>query len=429
MTGALRRSLAALLVAVASAPAAAAGAQFQCVEPNPAAALAASIGVNTHLQQGDQYANARRTVEMLKTLGITQVREPFAGVGHPGIEYAARKGIKFVFLIGGGWGKKVVPALEDWERRYPGSILAIEGPNEVNNWPVTFEGETGVKAAQRFQAMLYEGVKKSPALSRIPVVALTSWPVFASRSDIGNIHAYERAGGFMAEEIRDAIADERRLNPPRKQIWMTEAGYHTLVGADSDEGVSEEVQAKYTLTFFLDAYRLGVRKTFLYQLLDQYANPADIQSHFGLVDRQWRPKAGFAALQSMIGILSGQDATAAPIRPLRYRLTGLPPQARQMLFQAADGDRLLVVWNEPEIWDSKRDVEIANATARVRLDLDPAQAEIALFDPLTGNQPIARVRGSGTLEFTLDDHPVFVRIESDDAARLPCQGVTEAPAE
>ncbi len=429
MRAALRRSLAALLLAAAIAPAAAASGPFQCVEPNPAAALAASIGVNTHLQQGDQYANARRTVDMLKALGITQVREPFAGVGHPGIEYAARKGIKFVFLIGGGWGKKVVPALEDWERRYPGSILAIEGPNEVNNWPVTFEGETGVRAAQRFQAMLYEGVKKSPALSHIPVVALTSWPVFASRSDIGNVHAYARTGGFMAEEIREAIADERRLNPPRKPIWMTEAGYHTLLGGDSDEGVSEEVQAKYTLTFFLDAYRLGVRKTFLYQLLDQYPNPADIQSHFGLVDRQWRPKAGFTALQSMIGILSDQAATAAPIRPLRYRLTGLPPQARQMLFQAADGDRLLVVWNEPEIWDSKRDVEIANATAKVRLDLDPAQAEIALFDPLTGNQPIAKVQASGTLDFTLDDHPVFLRIEGNDAARLPCQGVTEAPAE
>ena len=99
--------------------------------------------------------------------------------------------------------------LEAWEQRYPGSILAIEGPNEVNNWPITYGGLSGIPGAQAFQKDLYEGVRGSEVLGNIPVLALTSWPVFMNHSDIGNIHAYARDGGYMSARIVGGIFDEQ----------------------------------------------------------------------------------------------------------------------------------------------------------------------------------------------------------------------------
>ena len=52
---------------------------------------------------------------------------------------------------------------------YPGSIIAIEGPNEVNNFAVNYEGLTGTAGAQAFQADLYAAVNASPILQDIPV--------------------------------------------------------------------------------------------------------------------------------------------------------------------------------------------------------------------------------------------------------------------
>ncbi|CAH2401908.1 aspartate/glutamate racemase family protein [Mesorhizobium ventifaucium] len=59
--------------------------QHLCKEPAPVNALLASFGMNTHMQQGWQYEDAARTVSTLKELGITQVREAFTGLGHPGL--------------------------------------------------------------------------------------------------------------------------------------------------------------------------------------------------------------------------------------------------------------------------------------------------------------------------------------------------------
>lgn len=78
--------------------------QHLCKEPAPVNALLASFGMNTHMQQGWQYEDAARTVSTLKELGITQVREAFTGLGHPGLEYAAREGIRFERTCTGGIG-------------------------------------------------------------------------------------------------------------------------------------------------------------------------------------------------------------------------------------------------------------------------------------------------------------------------------------
>jgi hypothetical protein len=49
--------------------------------------------------------------------------------------------VKFIFFAQGGVDPSVVAQrLHDFAAAHPGSITAIEGPNEVNNFPVTIRG-------------------------------------------------------------------------------------------------------------------------------------------------------------------------------------------------------------------------------------------------------------------------------------------------
>lgn len=380
-----------------------------------------SFAMITHMQQGWQYENATKTVAVLKDLGITHVRDGFVGLGHRGIEHAAQQGIKFTINIGPGTNfKTLFPRLEAWIHKYPGSIAAIEGPNEVNNWPVKYEGKTGTEGAQAFQRDLYAGVKSRPALKDIPVVGLTSWPVFQNDSDIGNIHAYDRSGNFLSQSIVKGLKDELEANPGKK-IWMTEAGYHTRLGdGNYHEGVSESVQSKMVLSMYMSAFDLGVLKTFYYQLANQYTDPKDQESYFGLVDQQWNPKPAYHSLKNMTIILRDGGKGPAPAGSLGYALDDLPSTGRHKMFRAADGDWILAVWNEPDIWDQDRDVEIENPKASVTLRLRKASSSIRIFDPLLGIEPVRTLGTTDTVTFDLDDHPVFIKMRSPaDASETP----------
>ena len=403
--------VAAALWTVAGEPARALDRPPACGRPGTTTAFLASIGINIHMQQGWQYDDTGATLATLRDLGVTQVRDAFTGLGHPGLEAAARQGFAFDFVINGGWGMGAIPALEAWEKRYPGSILAIEGPNEVNNWPVTYGGAGGISAAQAFQADLYEAVHASPVLSHIPVLALTSWPVFRNKSDIGNIHAYARSGGFATPDIRNAFRDETTINLPRKPVWMTEAGYHTHLGQDPDEGVSEEVQAAMTTALLASAFESGVAKTFLYQLADQYTDPNDEQSHFGLVDRSWRHKPAFAAVKNLKTVLSGGDGPATGA-PSRFRLDGMPAQGHCLVLSGARGATLLVLWNEAPIWDRQGDRMITGPAADVTLVLEGTAPRVDVYDPSRGAAAVDTVSGRERIPIGLGNHPLVVRIDA-----------------
>lgn len=408
-----------LTVLMLGSPQANADATVSCLTPRPLHEFIDSFGMNTHMQQGWQYADAAKTVGTLQALGITQVRDSFTGLGHAGLEYAARKGIKFDFVIHAGWDlQKAIPGLESWEKEYPGSILSIEGPNEVNNWPVSYKGLTGIPAAQAFQSDLYNGIHSSEILKGIPVVALTSWPVFRNKSDVGNVHPYARGGGYTTPDLLSSIKEEKTGNPPEKPIWATEGGYTTHVGAGYFEGVSEDAQAKMILAFYLSAFTNGVAKTFVYQLADQYTDPNDQQAFFGVVDLKWRPKPAYIALKEMIATLRSIDETgpaAKSLDPMAYMLKGLPVTARHLLLQAKNGDKVLAIWNEAEIWDRNAHRPLPPSSHDTSLQLKAKPSTVRIFDPFVGSAPITTETDVDAVKFTLGDHPLLIVI-GDEAA-------------
>lgn len=378
--------------------------------------------MNTHIQQGWQYGDNAKVFEKLAALGITHVRDGMAG--H--VENAAAHGLKFMFNIGGGTDlTQLAGSLNAWLAKYPGSIFAIEGPNETNNWPVTYQGKTGVEGAQAFQRDLYRIIKDNPATKDIPVVGQTSWPVYQNDSDVGNIHAYSRSGNFLSGDISAALKDEQAANPG-KRIWMTEAGYHTRLGQNYHEGLSEQAQAKAVLALFLSAFRLGIERTFLYQLCDQYTDPNNQESFFGLVDTTWREKPAFGALKNMLAVLrDGADGAFTP-GLLDYALAGLPATAYHMLFRNGRGEFVLIVWNEPDIWDEDKDAEIPYTPVPVTLTLG-STGNVQRFDPIAGTSADT-INGLSSMTFVLGASPLIFRIGLVAVAPAPVPTPTPTPA-
>lgn len=406
-----------LLMALGAAAPAASADPFTCPPAKTGTALVDAIGMNTHFKQGWQYEDYRRVIAMLKDLGVRQLREGFAGPGQIQLETAVRAGMKFNFVIEPKFDRVLIEKLEFWEKRFPGSILSIEGPNEVNNWPVKIDGLDGIPAAKRFQQTIYDGVKASPVLKHIPVLALTSYPVFANPADIGNIHVYSRSGGGVIDEIDGGLKDEREHNPDRRSFWITESGYETLVGPGEYEGVSEDVQAKLLLDLLLNASVRGIDKVFLYQFLDQYTDPKDVQAHFGIVRLDWQPKPAFAAIRNLIKIFSA-GAAPAPATGLSYRLEGLPGTGAQAVYQLGDRSWIVAVWDNRRIWDNTDHRPVAAFETPVTLVLPRKDATVSVFDPVAGPDPQSVSTGVDRVAFKLAAAPLFLRV---DAAGVGCK--------
>src|SRR5690242_16799832 len=83
-------------------------------------------------------------------------------------------------------------------KSYAPSLLAVEGPNEDNFWPVKYQGASNLPAAAAYQKALYAAVKSDTVLASTPVYNLTLGGVgkrayaplgdLSHAADYGNAH-------------------------------------------------------------------------------------------------------------------------------------------------------------------------------------------------------------------------------------------------
>jgi len=143
----------------------------------------ASIAINTHLSYTDgAYANVANVAADLAYLGITTIRDavPNPAGGIPAANQIAAfgtlaaDGIKFDLLISPNLSiAQTIQQIEMVAQDDPGSIIAIEGPNEINNNPVSYAGLSGQAAANAYQAALYQAVKANAVTAGIMVYDYT----------------------------------------------------------------------------------------------------------------------------------------------------------------------------------------------------------------------------------------------------------------
>ena len=265
------------------------------------------------------------------------------------------------------------------------AVDTIEGPNEPDIFWSSFSkkylGNGFPTGTVQFQKDLYTALKADSATAAIPVFGFSLGNTYGYGSnplaagsltnyvDYGCVHPYPGGNPFSSHDVYDTIdwyighGSQPSANidewpyifdvyqPPYspKPLVATETGYYT---GTANYSQTQNVFAKYVPRLFLEYYRRGIRKTFLYEFCDEFNNVSDNESCRGLLYNDTTPKPAYTALQSLLGLLQERGANFVPGN-LAYSISVAPPNGysrtqyvRSMLMQKSDGTFYLVLYHE-----------------------------------------------------------------------------------
>ncbi len=389
-----------------------------------------TIGINIHINYTDgAYADVGKVGEDLQWLGVRHVRDNTPGTSAPVSSYAylGKRGFRYAFIVSDDI-QRSIEQFKAVEAAAPGSIAAIEGFNEINNWPVTYMGLKGDAAGFAGQKDLYSLVHRTPALANVPVYDLTGYDpkrvtTRAGSADYANNHAYPQNGQqpnydkWGSVWIDWAFGELRKFKLP---MVMTEFGYYTIPQSGWQViGVDEATQAKGTLNGLLDAVNTGISRTYIYELLDEKPDPKHLDSgmHYGLFRNDHSPKPAATALRNFISILRTSSATpvnASAQGRMAFTLADWPVSGHHLLMQKKDGRFVLALWNEVPFWDRATGKPVNSDPIRTLVDFGKTASVVSVYDPLTGTAPTLTQRNIWQTTVDVPDHPVFVEVTFPD---------------
>lgn len=219
-----------------------------------------SIGINVHMDYTDgAYASEPNVASDLAYLGIKYIRDGLSTdtASIPvqnqitALNELAAQGIKFDLGIVTANVQSEIAAANALEVSSPGAIFALEGPNEINNWPITYDGLTGQAAAIAVQTAYYAAVKADPSLRGVSVFNFTGGapPVLTPH---GTLTQNANGSFTLVDGITGWLAS---LPPGVTTIDATYTGtapwggVYGSPGANQQGGLSEGVNGEVSFTY------------------------------------------------------------------------------------------------------------------------------------------------------------------------------------
>ncbi|MHB0668727.1 carbohydrate-binding domain-containing protein [Roseomonas mucosa] len=353
-------------------------------------------------------------------------------------EVLANNDITFSLLTSGNNGASLssqISAIAKLESLY-NAIDYVEGPNETDYFPISYNGLTGFAATRAFQSALYSAVHGNSALSGTPVIqtslgdgnSYSQLGNLSSSADYSNIHSYYFGWGFtrsVADQVPERIAEAQTISPGKDTV-ATEGGWSTATYSSDGYGVNERTQAVLTLNMLLDQYKDGVDRTYIYELVNSGTySSTNLQTGFGLFNADGTPKQAATALHNLNSILSDPAAgtKGVSLTNLGYTLQGMPTEGQDMLLQKSSGNYDLVLWNEPTIWNTTIHSAYSIASQTVTINFDNAQSG-TIYDPLLGSTAIASFSNTKSVQVALSDHPLVVEVGTAATATVATDTAT-----
>jgi len=351
------------------------GVKPQTVLPLEADQFVDGIGVCVHLASPPYATQFDRVAELAGTLGVRHFRDEL----RPDNDLTRWRSLHGRFGIRSHWlvsptTNTVEQMLECLAALGPRIVSAVEGQNEGDgDWfkAQPASGGDWARAVVAYQRAIFRALRARYAAAALPILSpalldyrpedTASIAAAASYCDCVAIHTYAQGGqepetaapyaslGWYLRAFRDRFK-------PGAPAMATEAGYNNATGG---RGISATASATYLPRLLLHASSLGLVRTFLYELMDDGADPADPEQNYGLLRSNAEPKPAYHALQELIGALADPGPRFRPV-PVEIRAYG-PSDLRRSVFQKRDGSVYVALWRAARAWDpvARRDEEVA----------------------------------------------------------------------
>lgn len=404
---------------------------------SPIERLLDSFGMNLHIAQG---YDAVSYIEPLKYLGIRQVRDGSRNTGRM-IAVSRATGVRFSMIAGGDMENYLVAARS---LAQTGALLAVEGPNEPNNFPIVYKGIKGGKTfgwmpVAEYQRDLYARVKADPILTGYPVFApsevgaetenvglqylkipagaqaiLPDGTVFA---DYANVHNYVSAvhGGYgdnqawnAADPVLrgrwDGLSGNNGTTWNRKFSGYSDAELVTLPRVTTETGYSagsdpteQHIQGVVLVNTYLAQFARGWAYTYIYELRDNEGGDSTQGLYAG--DKPKLAADYIHNLTTILGRQSGQkDMSGSSDSPKpAVQLATDAPTVHALDFYKSDGTRVLVVWGERT---TGRDFG--------RIDFGGIRQAVKLYDVTQSTAPVKTLQDVDHFCLEMTDHALIV---------------------
>jgi hypothetical protein len=402
-----------------------------------------SIGANSAINQRGE--TLQRTIECTKYLGLRWFRSGIEGNVpiQNFIDLHKQTGARFSWCPGSG-GTDLSKLLSTAKQlAESGALLAFEGPNEPNNWGVTYKGEAGGRdktwmPVANFQRDLYKAVKGDAVLKNTPVWGIsecgaeldnvglqfltvpdnagTLVPGGTKYSDYANVHNYiyhPNAPGLEDNKTWkcadpspackvDGLYGEYGVTWGRHYTGYSVKDLSTLprvtteTGATVDGPITEEIHGLNLLSLYLDQFKRGWSYTAVYLLRDRVDEGGNQQ--FGFYKPDYTPRKAGVYLHNLTTILADSGSLQKPGR-LNYSIPNEPDTVHDLLLQKSDGTFALVVWSE-----------LVKGTNSVTVNLGAKYPSVKIYDPTLGTAAIQALNNTASVTLTLSDHPVVIML-------------------
>jgi hypothetical protein len=394
-----------------------------------------SLGIVTHVGQG---YSAPNYVPMLRYTGIRAVRDNYQNTDGLLLLHE-QTGVVFDVVTGCD-----VPSTLAAARRLAsvGALLAVEGANEPNTWPITFNGQKGGGAGSwaavaSCQAALYAAVKADAVLNEYPVFhvseggaetdnvgmqfltipphAGTTTPTGTRFADYANPHNYVTGhlGRYVANMPWSAADPTLNggwdgLYGEYGRTWLKGYGGYsgseletlprvsTETGWDSvaDAG-GEVVQGKVLSNVYLAQFARGWRYTFIYEMIDAEGS-AGAQGLYR-ADRSAKPAATFIHNLTTILVDNGKPASTAS---LSYSISNQRSTVHDLLLQKSDGTFELIIWGEQVLGSN-----------HVTVSFDKPFTIAKVYDITIGTTALQTLRQVAAVPLSVSDHALILELQ------------------
>ncbi len=360
--------------------------------PLAAAAFGDSIGVNLHLTYGGTPYDTdfSKWSPILISSGIKHVRE---GVCTSSLSWCRDVVSARLNTLGdGGITAELSTSLKD-SAQYDAAYVTTMGLRHVDGFEGPNECDSGIFCPADWQNV--EGTWQKTIFSfaspNVTIIgpSMVSQAGYACLGDlsgymnVGNLHDYpgadppETLNGGPTEHEQWAAAMSGS-----KPFWVTETGYAT-----DASGVPPVVQERYITRTFFEDLRLGIMRTYIYQLFDY---GPDAGAHMGLLNADYSAKPAFTQLKQLLAFF--KDNGSSLQKQLTYEIQGdTRGTLHHVLFQRSDGTYALAMWLADPVYDAKKHsvMDVTSEAVRVVLPGTVASATQTLFadDGTTKSQP------------------------------------------